>query len=360
MQTGLATEPGDGFAFHGNWREFLPIAATNLLFTIVTLGFYRFWATARERRYLWSRTEFLDDRLEWAGTGKEMFIGFLIAIALFLPLVLFLQFGVQALILRGMPGWAALASLAVYAGILFLVGVARFRALRYRLSRTYWRGIRGGSNESGWVFGRSYLWRTWVSLILIGLLVPWAMVTLWRKRWREMSFGSAEFSVGDSAPTQGIFARYLLIPLAFVVGGIVLFGSVFALGAASGGRPPSPSMMLAILPGLLAFYCIVGFASLAYFSAFYRKVIAEMTLGGLSFAFTARAKDWFLLILGHIGLVIVTLGLGYVFIGYRNWSFFIRHMQAHGSFDADALAQSTTPLRSDAEGLADAFDIGAI
>ena len=33
--------------FTGNWREYLPIAATNALLTIVTLGVYRFWATAR-------------------------------------------------------------------------------------------------------------------------------------------------------------------------------------------------------------------------------------------------------------------------------------------------------------------------
>ena len=67
--------------FTGSWREYLPIAATNVLLTIVTLGVYRFWATARQRRYLWSRTEVIGDRLEWSGTGKEMFIGFLMVMA---------------------------------------------------------------------------------------------------------------------------------------------------------------------------------------------------------------------------------------------------------------------------------------
>ncbi len=44
------------FEFNGTWREYAPIAFTNLLLTIVTLGIYRFWATARTRRYLWSLT----------------------------------------------------------------------------------------------------------------------------------------------------------------------------------------------------------------------------------------------------------------------------------------------------------------
>ena len=57
------------FGFDGTWQEFAPIAFTNLLLTIVTLGIYRFWATTRERQYFWSRTRFVDERLEWAGTG---------------------------------------------------------------------------------------------------------------------------------------------------------------------------------------------------------------------------------------------------------------------------------------------------
>jgi len=64
--------PDSAIRFTGTWQESLPIALTNLLLTVVTLGIYRFWAKARERRYLWSRTEFIDDRLEWTGTGKEM------------------------------------------------------------------------------------------------------------------------------------------------------------------------------------------------------------------------------------------------------------------------------------------------
>ena len=34
--------------------------------------------------------------------------------------------------------------MAQFIALFLLVGVALFRSLRYRLSRTYWRGIRGG------------------------------------------------------------------------------------------------------------------------------------------------------------------------------------------------------------------------
>ncbi|MGD9809975.1 MAG: DUF898 family protein [Sphingobium sp.] len=100
------------FGFDGSWKEYAPIAFTNLLLTLVTLGIYRFWATTRTRRYLWSRTTFIDDRLEWTGTGKELFLGFVIVVGLFLIPLFFLQFGMQALIIgesRALPGyWASL------------------------------------------------------------------------------------------------------------------------------------------------------------------------------------------------------------------------------------------------------------
>ena len=58
------------FRFHGSWQEYARIAFPNLLLTIVTLGIYRFWATTREREYLWSKTDFIDERLEWTGRGR--------------------------------------------------------------------------------------------------------------------------------------------------------------------------------------------------------------------------------------------------------------------------------------------------
>src|SRR5436190_12787249 len=97
--------------FTGNWREYLPIAATNALLFICTLGIYRFWAAARQRRYLWSRTHFIDDQLEWTGTGKEMFLGFMIVIAVLAPFFLFFQFLFPALVARGKAG----AALGIFA-----------------------------------------------------------------------------------------------------------------------------------------------------------------------------------------------------------------------------------------------------
>src|SRR3954466_4223573 len=100
LTTAAAAGESRAIRFTGSWREYLPIALTNALLIVCTLGIYRFWATARQRRYLWSRTLVIDDNLEWTGTGREMFFGFLIVIAVLAPFFLFFQFALPALAAR--------------------------------------------------------------------------------------------------------------------------------------------------------------------------------------------------------------------------------------------------------------------
>jgi uncharacterized membrane protein YjgN (DUF898 family) len=340
------------FRFTGSWREFAPIAFTNLLLTIATLGIYRFWATTRERRYLWSRTEFIDDSLEWTGTGAEMFKGFLIVMALLLPGILFLQFGFQAMVLRGQAVAAGVIAAALYGGFFYLIGVARYRALRYRLTRTYWHGIRGGGEPGGWGYGWSYIWKSLVGALAAGLLVPWSMTQLWNERWSRMSFGPHRFEA--NADTDGLMSRWIPVLVVPFLAGLI------AIAAASqAGDNPATVALIGFLTifGTYALWAIVG---LGYYAAYLRKVIGTLEMGGLTFHFTARSMDWLKLFLGHVGIVVVTLGIGFVFLSYRNWSFFIRHLEATGNVELDSLIQSEAERATDAEGLASAFDIGAI
>ena len=155
-----AGEDARAVRFTGNWREYLPIAVTNALLIICTLGIYRFWASARQRRYLWSRTYVIDDtsRMD-RDRASEMFFGFLIVMCVLAPFFLFVQFLFPALLAHGKAEAAFGVFTLFYIALIYLGGFARFRALRYRLSRTWWHGIRGGSNDPGWNYGGEYLGR---------------------------------------------------------------------------------------------------------------------------------------------------------------------------------------------------------
>lgn len=357
-------EQRGAFGFDGSWREFAPIALTNIALTIVTLGIYRFWATARTRRYLWSRTRFIDERLEWTGTGLELFIGFLLVLVLFGIPFLFLQFGAQALLLRGHTAIAVILSFIASAVIFYLGGVARFRALRYRLSRTYWHGIRGGADDNGFGYGFSFMWKYIVGYIPLGLMLPWAMMSLWNERWRQMSFGPLAFRANGSA--ADIFLRFLLfylVPFLMVIAlgivGVSMWPAIASFDPTS-GAPPPVAIIVGIVIGIFALYGVLGLVALLYYAKFLRIAIGGLSLGELDFRFTARSKHWLLLILGDIALVVLTLGIGLAFLSYRHWSFFIRHLDAEGEISLSALTQSTTRAPGQGEGLLDAFDVGAI
>ncbi|MET0364291.1 MAG: YjgN family protein [Sphingobium sp.] len=351
------------FRFEGRWREYAPIAFTNLLLTIVTLGIYRFWATTRTRQYLWSRTQFIDEPLEWTGTGKELLVGFLLVALLFGIPFLFLNFGAQALVLQGHAGIAAILGIASFFAILYLTGVARFRALRYRLSRSYWHGIRGGSDNAGFGYGWSWLWKSTVGVLPFWLLVPWSMTTLWNDRWSLMSFGSQTFR--SEARGERIFKRFLLFYLAPIL--FVIIGMVIAVAVASGvGDLKTMSATAAIGAAFVAIlfvfgiYILLGLVALAYYAAFLRETIGHLSLGDIEFQFGATTWQWLKLFFGDVALVICTLGIGALFLTYRHWKFFITHLEAMGEVSLSALGQSTTREPRQGEGLLDAFDIGAI
>ena len=355
-------EAESAFGFDGNWKDFAKIAFPNLLLTIVTLGIYRFWATTRERQYLWSHSRFVDERLEWTGTGKELFIGFVLVLALFALPVFLIQMVAQSLIARGHEGAGAALGLVPLLLIFYLTGLARFRALRYRLSRTRWRGIRGGSNDPGFKYGLSYMWKTFVGYLPAGLLIPWSMTSLWNERMGKMSFGPHNFEA--HADSGNVFARFLLFylsPIIFLIGGIIAGATGALAGFGIGGEEGAAIGGFAMVVSLVLFFYIgLGLIAVAFYAKFYREVVGATSWGDLRFNFEASTMDWVKLLLGDALLVVLTLGVGIIFLSYRHWKFLMTHMEAGGEILLDELTQSTTATARHGEGLLDAFDIGAI
>lgn len=359
-------EGDSAFAFTGDWREFAPIAFTNLLLTIVTLGIYHFWGKARVRRYLWSNTRFIDDRLEWTGTGLELFIGYLMALAFFVVPFGAINLILQGVLLRGHAGFGGLIVFFLYVALLYLFGVAIFRALRYRLSRTFWHGIRGGSDDQGFAYGWQYFWRSIIGILAFGLMIPWSMTTLWNRRWNAMSFGPMKFSA--NASWGPIFPRYMLfylmpIIILAIIG--VIMGAMAGAGAFSGIDPRAPSGGAIFLFALFAigfyviFFGVLGIIAMIFYSAYFREAVGAMRLGELWFAFNADTMDWVKLYLGNFALVVCTFGIGTIFLPYRNWAFFVRHVEAYGNIHLDDMTRSTTRTPGQGEGLLDALDVGA-
>ena len=162
------------------WR--LRIKGAALL--LVTLGIYRFWLLTDVRRFLWSNTEIAGETLEYDGLATELLVGFLFAIAILVPIYVAIAMATLAF------EWPDYAS-ALGGLVLFAVfgEFARYRARRYRLTRTVFRGLRFHQDGSGWLYALyAILW--WILIIVsLGLAYPWAQANLQRYMMRHTSYG---------------------------------------------------------------------------------------------------------------------------------------------------------------------------
>ena len=121
------------------------------------------------------------------GAAANCLIGFLVAMAVLAPLFFgYFLISVEA------ERYQAFASLPLYLILFFLMQFAAYRARRYRLTRTVWRGVRFWMTGSGWAYAmRSFLW-TLLTMITLGLAYPWREAALERYKMRHTFYGDLQ------------------------------------------------------------------------------------------------------------------------------------------------------------------------
>ena len=240
-----------------------------------------------------------------------MFFGFLIVMCVLAPFFLFFQFVLPALVAHGQTAAAFLILAIFYFGLIYLGGFARFRALRYRLARTYWHGIRGGSDNPGWSYGGEYFGRVFLAAMTMWIAWPWMAVQLWNARWNKMSFGPLQFE--SELRQQGLgwpWALVYLVPLGGLILGGLLLGGAGILTANSGNPVTSASFGVLALLVFLLVYLAVPLMTLNWYAKYFRMAARSTRIGDLEFSFDATTLQWLGLILGNLGLAVVTLGFG--------------------------------------------------
>ena len=179
-----APTPAPAVRFTGDTRAYWRLQLRGALLLAVTLGIYRFWFATDVRRFLWANTEVAGEPLEYTGTPTELLVGFLIAIAILVPLNL-----VIAIAALGAGDLGALVSILALLLLFFLGQFAIYRARRYRLTRTVYRGVRCHQDGSALRYAVCAVF--WWSLIVLtlGLAYPFAQSRLERFKLRHTYFG---------------------------------------------------------------------------------------------------------------------------------------------------------------------------
>ncbi|MCR8549367.1 YjgN family protein [Salipiger sp. P9] len=238
----------DGNYAHGDYtghgKALFWLALCTGLLTLLTLGIYRFWAKTRIRRYIWSSARLDGSRFEYTGTGLEKFLGFLLAVvflAVYLGLIqiVLFYFGLRIFAAPQTPEQAlaqtagfSVSALALMPFIFFAI----YRARRYKLARSRWRGIRFGMDKAAWGYAFRALGYWLLTLISLGLLTPLMTFRLEKYMTDRSWFGDAQFE------QQGRWtALYAKMKHIFI--GLVLM----ALGGTAAAFIEEPASLLTML-----------------------------------------------------------------------------------------------------------------
>ena len=173
--------------FFGKGSEYFAIMIVNWLLTLVTLGIYYPWARAKRLKYIYGQTALNDEHFNFAGTGKEMFRGF-IKVILFYVIVM----GIYVLfVFKQMPFSAILfLLLAMFAFYPFVI----HGSYRYRMSRTSYRGIRFGyRGDRTELFKNCVKWGL-LTLVTFGIYGAWMSMNVRRYTHQNIRYGDVEFS----------------------------------------------------------------------------------------------------------------------------------------------------------------------
>jgi len=208
--------------FVGRVADYWRLMIRGAVLQAITLGIYRFWLFTDMRRFLWAATRIAGETPEYTGTAAELLIGFLFAIGILIPIyALFFVGSLELGLLSQLSPVIAFVVLAVFGEY------AAYRARRYRLTRTVFRGLRFHQTGSAIRYaGRAILW--WIPVALtLGLAWPWASANLERYKMRNTFYGN--LGGGFAGSGTRLFRSGVLIWLVVVV---PLAGGMFAAARA--------------------------------------------------------------------------------------------------------------------------------
>jgi uncharacterized membrane protein YjgN (DUF898 family) len=286
--------------FTGTRSELFGLLTRGYLLMVPTIGIYRFWVTTAKRRFYWQNTVVDGEPLEYSGRAVQLLIGFLFAVAFFLPMyIAFFYLSTQA------PGVALGGYLAVAAFIWFFMGYATYRARDFRLSRTLWRGIRFSQHGSAWVYAlQRFLWSLAV-IVSLGLAYPFMAASLWRYRYTHTWYGDQQFSwTGSWKTIAGPYYRIYVLLVIAALGSTAAVGTSPLILTPAGPVPSSEVVIGVAFVSALALLCWFYFRAREA-----TRMFSEIRLGQARATIKVRARS----LLGQFLLYLLALvgaGLG--------------------------------------------------
>ena len=345
----LKFAPKKAFAsFSGQGAELFGIMIVNFIFTVFTLGIYHFWGKVKVRKYLWKHANILGSPLEYTGNGLELFLSFLIVFA---ALMLY------SFIMSFVPLLGLIIILVLFWAIYF----AMYRSIRFRLTRTRWRGIYANLAGSAVKFANNVIFLSIANVVCLGCLTPYITARLYRLVLNNVYWGSMKFSFNGTAKPlyKSFFIGLGVAVLALILFGVFGYGYfiILAAGMLHGGGYGFEHAVYMVMILYLAAIMVVALGFLYYAACKTRWFYDHLSLPGARFTCGLPLSTFISLYVTNALLLLFTLGLGYAWVVTRTIRCLAAAAVYQGQVDEAAIEQNTQAVPKRGDGLLDALDL---
>jgi len=386
--------------FDGKGFEYFKIWIVNIILTILTLSLYHPWAKVRNARYFYANSKLEGKNFEYHATGKQLFIAYLITMALVVAYVILQK-------ISPVGGFVALGILLIsfpwiiWRSMKFNMRISSFSNVRF--------GFVGGLGGSYFIYmvmpililvtwylvpigmglvanSMSGLSTVLVSTVfLVSTIVSWVgtiyLYGLMKKKSTQYKLNGSRYGQGKfSADVQvAPFVIILLKTIGFFILAVVSILLVAALYAWSTGLSSDlmqlvPNMndpqaieetfgnplVIALIALLYVGFILIVIALLSYSYARQRKYIYKNTKldGKITFASSLGARKIAWVSVTNMVLVILTLGLATPWAKVRMARVLLENTHVDTSTGLESyISQKQDEQSSLGEQLGDAFDI---
>jgi len=387
-------------SFEGNGNEYFKIWIVNVLLTIITVGLYYPWAKVRNHRYFYGNTKLEGRNFEYHATGKQLFLGYLISMILFI---------IYVVIQKVSPIGSLVVVLILFAGIPWLI----WRSLKFSMRMTSFSNVR--FSFAG-VLGQSYINFLLIPILFIlalyvvpigaSILIPmliagtkiasWATVIIPIAIITSLVFSfylyayikkrNSSYIINGSRYGQGVFhtkletKKFLAISFKTLLLTILVLGATFLLIGGivyttiglesimelknSMNDPKSMQENIGIMmPIILSVYGGLILASIlimAYSITRQRTYIFENTTldEKIKFASTLEAKPLLWIMFTNLIAILLTIGLAFPWAKVRMARLMVENTLVDTEHGFDAyMTQKQKEESSLGEQIGDAFDV---
>jgi len=296
--------------YFGKGTEFALIYFKNIILTILTLGLYYPWAKVEILKYHYQSAELDNSRFQFHATGMEVFRGFIKIYIIIIALYAFLFYAMQT-----QSETLMLSSVgAFYLFFILIIPFAIHGAVRYRSSRSSWKGIHfkyiGNRMDFFWLFLKGLL----LTVVTLGIYGAWFQVDVRKYIFSHLRFGDLSFDF------KGKGGDLFWINLKFI-------------------------LLVYITLGIYSFW-------------FYKNVMqfyidnTSIYQNGkeVRFKFNMKAGDVFELLAVNFFLILFTLGIATPWVAVRTMQFFFRFTEIEEGLDTDIIQQLKHDDYDDAAG----------